>query len=598
MSPSAPDVITYIGVPLAVLGVLPIIYNTISTLATLAKVRRMLQHGRLAGVARGDVVNHVIEVELPRYTLAPLHREEELEEYWRLCEYPSHIPGGSWTIFNWRTNPIGRKTQRIDYPDQLRQPQAEIGFEELISFLLDLGAVPDEVGFRLLRGSGLWVPTGTPLLLSPNRRERVLTIAPLDDSDGHLSLAVQWSSTWGMRDHRSLPPYWVLIKGPPPPDHCSKSDDVKKLSLGEKEVSPSGEKNGSASDERNGTTSHERKESLSDAKNNLMSEETNKLTLYEKDASTNSSDIRSSAAMRYTPISPPAIRCQVGVNGLLSAIPDNLDTRIFGSLDVKHLEAHESSPTTTGVWFASVITALGTTSQTILWNYKVPPEILAFAKKDSIPCGVLVLLDVVEESATPEWATKYENDAEEEREQRFREMSEDSRAVMREQKMTPEERTEAFRERSRKKHENWIASLNATRRRNAQRAETRMMEAFTSPKWGNKLSAEHYLVWLKKEGHLDSSLTVERATEVLLWRMINEPAFAEELTKMLDGWKSFVDNGGLKKGDYSALNDSKVMFGYATLLVAMVEGSVTAARGSLAMDLQECVRIWKRVRLG
>ncbi|KIN04950.1 hypothetical protein OIDMADRAFT_192515 [Oidiodendron maius Zn] len=557
MSPSAPDVITYIGVPLAVLGVLPIIYNTISTLATLAKVRRMLQHGRLAGIARGDVVNHVIEVELPRYTLAPLHREEEHEEYWRLCEYPSHIPGGSWTIFNWRTNPIGRKTQRIDYPDQLRQPQAEIGFEELISFLLDLGAVPDEVGFRLLRGSGLWVPTGTPLLLSPNRRERVLTIAPLDDSDGHLSLAVQWSSTWGMRDHRSLPPYWVLIKGAPPPDHCSKSDD-----------------------------------------NNLTSEETNKLTLDKKDASADSSDTRSSAAMKYTPILPPAIRCKVGVNGLLSAIPDDLDTQIFESLDVKHLEAHESSPTTKGVWFASAITALGTTSQTILWNYKIPPEILAFAKKDSIPCGVLVLLDVVEESATPEWATRYENDAEEEREQRFREMSEDGRAVMREQKMTPEERTEAVRERSRKKHENWIASLNATRRRNAQRAETRMMEAFTSPKWGNKLSAEHYLVWLKKDGHMDSSLTLERATEVLLWRMINEPPFAEELTKMLDGWKSFVDNGGLKKGDYSALNDSKVMFGYATLLVAMVEGSVTAARGSLAMDLQECVRIWKRVRLG
>ncbi len=66
---SAPDVITYIGVPLAVLGVLPIIYNTVITLVTLAKVRRMLRHGRLAGNARGDVVNHVIEVELPRYTM-------------------------------------------------------------------------------------------------------------------------------------------------------------------------------------------------------------------------------------------------------------------------------------------------------------------------------------------------------------------------------------------------------------------------------------------------------------------------------------------------------------------------------------------------
>jgi hypothetical protein len=52
---SAPDIITYIGVPLAVLGVLPIIYNTISTLATLAKVRRMLRRSRLVGITRGDV---------------------------------------------------------------------------------------------------------------------------------------------------------------------------------------------------------------------------------------------------------------------------------------------------------------------------------------------------------------------------------------------------------------------------------------------------------------------------------------------------------------------------------------------------------------
>jgi hypothetical protein len=59
-----------------------------------------------------------------------------------------------------------------------------------------------------------------------------------------------------------------------------------------------------------------------------------------------------------------------------------------------------------------------------------------------------------------------------------------------------------------------------------------------------------------------------------------------------------VDNGGLRKGDYSTLKEDKIMFGYATLLVAMIEGSVTAAQGSLAMDLQECVRIWKRVRLG
>jgi hypothetical protein len=40
------------------------------------------------------------------------------------------------------------------------------------------------------------------------------------------------------------------------------------------------------------------------------------------------------------------------------------------------------------------------------------------------------------------------------------------------------------------------------------------------------------------------------------------------------------------------------MFAYASLVLAVIEDSVTAAHGSLAADLQECMRIWKKVRLG
>jgi hypothetical protein len=549
---SAPDVITYIGVPLAVLGVLPIIYNTVATLATLAKVRRILRHGRLAGVTRGDVINHVIEVELPRYTIAPLHREDQCKEYWQLCEYPSRIPGGSWTILNWRSNVIGLKTQRIDYSDQLRQPQAEIGFEELVSYLLDLGALPDATGFRMLRGSGLWVPTGTPLLLSPDRHEPVLIIAPLDDSDGKLSLAVRWSFDWGMRHPSSLPPYWVLIKGIAPKRPSTSNDFVeKKLQEDQANISPA-------------------------------------------------SDIKRPSSMsKYIPVedSPQSIRCQIGTNGLISAIPDDFDPQMFDNLDVRHLEVDETDSNTTGIWFASGTTAFGTSSQTILWNYKIPSEILSFAKKGTIPCGILVLLDIVEESATPEWATKY-NDEEENREAQFRKMREQSRAMMKENQLPPDQKAAAFKERQLKSHEDWVEELNVARRRKAQRAETRMVEAMQSPKWNNKLVAAHNLTWLKKEGHLEEAHDVKRATEILLWRMVNEPQMAGELAKMLDGWKAFVDNGGIRKADYIALKENQVMFAYASLLLAIIEDSVTATHGSLAMDLQECIRIWKKVRLG
>jgi L-cysteine desulfidase len=42
----------------------------------------------------------------------------------------------------------------------------------------------------------------------------------------------------------------------------------------------------------------------------------------------------------------------------------------------------------------------------------------------------------------------------------------------------------------------------------------------------------------------------------------------------------------------------RIIFAYASLLVAVIEDSLTAAHGTLAMDLQECIRIWKKVRLG
>lgn len=557
--PSAPDIITYIGVPLAVVGVCPIIYNTVATLATVARVRRMLRRGRLAGITRGDVINHVIEVELPRFTITPLHRQEQYKEYWRLCDYPSQLPGGSWTIFNWKTHTIGVKTQRIDYHDQLRQPQAEIEFEELISFLLDLGAVPDPTGFRMLRGSGLWVPTGTPLLLSADRREAVLKIAPLDDSDGHLSLAVHWSLDWSTRDHTSLPPYWLLLKGLPPTRPVTKSDEEQHL------------------DEQANT----RPISTSD-----------EMVL------TKPTEMKTS---KYIPVpeeSPPAIRCQIGVNGLQTAIPDDFDAQLFDNLDVSHLQIDDDAHmNTTGIWFASAITALGTSSQTVLWNYKVPTVLLSFSKSATIPCGILVLMSIVPESLTPEWATTY-NDKEEEAENRMRKLREQSAAMMREGRLPPAERSRAMLDRQMKAANDFIEERNDARRREVKRAEQRVIEALQSLKWDNRLVAKHSLAWLKKEGHVDEGHDLKRAVEVLLWRMINEPVMAGDLAKMLDGWKAFVDSGGIRKADYMVLKEEQTMFTYASLVLAVIEDSVTAAHGSLASDLQECLRVWKKVRLG
>jgi hypothetical protein len=100
------------------------------------------------------------------------------------------------------------------------------------------------------------------------------------------------------------------------------------------------------------------------------------------------------------------ITCEISLSGLVTAlIQSGNGSGTPEDLYINHLRIQ--SRKSDGVWFASVATAFGTSSQTILWNYKIPDDICSFSRKESIPCGVLVLLGIVDESETPEWATKY-----------------------------------------------------------------------------------------------------------------------------------------------------------------------------------------------
>jgi len=549
---SAADIITYIGVPLAVLGVMPILYNTGRTLITLSNVKRLLRKSRLAGITRGDVVNHVIEVELPRFSIAPVHREHQADEYWHIYEHPSLVPGGSWTIFNWKMHTVGIRTQRIEYSDQLRQPQAEIGFE----------------------------------VLSPDRDASVLSIAPLDDSDGNLSLAVKWSRKWKVRDKTALPPYWIRIMGPSDfPVTQSHMVDESTTEI------PEGV-SGSLSEPPETNTNHAAEAEIVPVEPDLNANSP-------RSGSTCSRPISLSCSTKtgLTAVDDKFIRCHISIEGLIDAMTEDSVRGPLEHIEITHLEIRKSNSNTTGVWFASVATALGTASHGTLWNYHIPEELLSFARKDTVPCGILVMLNIIEESETPEWATKY-NDADEIRDVQFKMMREEARAVQMENRLPPDQKMAAIRERQRKKGEDWIEQMRANQRKEAQRAEQRMTEALQSLRWDSKLVADHNLKWLKHKGLLPESYDVRRAVEVLLYRMLGEPDLAADLTYMLDLWKGWVDGGGIKRADFLMVKDHQESFAWTSLILSVLRSSVTAADGSVAMDLQESVRIWKRVRLG
>src|SRR6266536_6466121 len=65
---SATDIITYIGIPLAVLGALPILYTFVRSLLTLRSIRHTLSlnaHTPTHTTTRAALISSIIEVELP-----------------------------------------------------------------------------------------------------------------------------------------------------------------------------------------------------------------------------------------------------------------------------------------------------------------------------------------------------------------------------------------------------------------------------------------------------------------------------------------------------------------------------------------------------
>lgn len=626
---SATDIITYIGVPLAVLGVLPIMYNTVLTLLNASRIKSMLRHSRLTALTRSDVVNRIIEIELPRYAVTPWDRFQNRLEYWTLSRNPSSIPGGSWTTFNWRTNAIGFKTQRVEYADQLRQPQVDVAFDELVAYMLDLGAVPDAHGWRLLRSSGLWTPVGCSLMKSPDGQHSALMLAPLDDADGNLSLSVTWEPEWTSRSFSDLPPYWVSMPAPPP--------EYKEV---EKTAEPSTPTTQQQEEPATATPSLSRPATAGTKDAGHVTD--GLVATAEPGASIRKSSFDSVAHQCAVNAQMP-ITCQISVDGIVAALTEEkrrvgqaggggigrnntagsgnfpLSSSVsLDSLYIEHIRVRTGSGQTDGVWFASAATAYGTTSQTILWNYRIPEDILTFARRETVPCGVLVLLGAADESETPEWATHHAHDHQQTMELHMQRLNEQRAAEQAEMRLTPQDREAAVRARMQREGMQRISDMRARLRQDQDRREKREMEALHSPRWDTLRVAEHSLRWLHKNkpqllggsggaatgtrsGGLSTATTSVAVKDVVgfvLHRMVRDGQFAGQLCRMLDRWKTWADLGGMRKTDLQALQVDMELFAYATLLMALIKDTSTALEGTLSVDLQDCLRMWRKVRLG
>src|SRR5690349_3214762 len=102
------------------------------------------------------------------------------------------------------------------------------------------------------------------------------------------------------------------------------------------------------------------------------------------------------------------------------------------------------------------------------------------------------------------------------------------------------------------------------------------MEALQSPKWDAKLVADHNLAWLIKNGEVNEEVGgVKEAVGNVLHRMVLDGQFASKLCQMLDLWKAWAENAGMRRSDLAALEEDQVTFAYATLLVAIIKDTST-----------------------
>ena len=72
---NASDIITYVGVPLAVIGVVPTLYIAFQSVTTSREIRELLMRNGVTAIIRSSLLSGIVEVEIQRLNLQPLDRD-------------------------------------------------------------------------------------------------------------------------------------------------------------------------------------------------------------------------------------------------------------------------------------------------------------------------------------------------------------------------------------------------------------------------------------------------------------------------------------------------------------------------------------------
>lgn len=552
---NASDIITFIGVPLAVLGVLPIIYTALNSLLTVQNIKRKLKQNGLQPLAiTSSLMSGIVEVTLPRFSITPLDRDED-PEYRQLNPNATKLRGGTWTIFNWNRLATGSKMYRLQYSSDLQVPQAEISLEELVSFLMDLGAVPDVKGLRLFRASGLWTPVGTSLMLSPDTTQSALRISVPDDSEGVVSLAISWKSEWGSYRLNGVRPGWMRVKVFP-----RKSKSSQKTEGGEQAARPV---------------------------NESCPARPIDTRLFEK----------SDAGIVDRKHESKFIGLRFGRTGrslTISNAFEEVEDEEVGSENFLSLDFLDKRPLS--IWVPAIALALGIAKSMPLYNHGIDESLLPLALRDTIPCGVLVMLGILDEADAPSWETKY--DRLEDIHATHTAFLAQQRAIAAERLLPADQAAAAAANRRAAEFQHQTDAVRGRLLRDKERREKRAREAIASVRIETLNVAHAALKWLQTERVFPENLDLQGAIEFLLVDLLRQDEGSSNVCDMLEDWKTWNSRGGMTIEDIYNLSDAKQAFCKAACVMGLIKEVATKEESAVAEDIKACVRHWKKVRLG
>ena len=143
-------------------------------------------------------------------------------------------------------------------------------------------------------------------------------------------------------------------------------------------------------------------------------------------------------------------------------------------------------------------------------------------------------------------------------------------------------------------HEDFMKRL----RRDKERENLREREALGSGAVKGEIVAERAVRWFVAEGGMEAGAGLAEIVEEWLLGMVREEAQAVAGCEILERWRVWSERGGLNKEDLGALKKEKRAFCYAACVMGLLANACAKEESSVALDMQECTRVWKNVRVG